>query len=564
MRRRYYACRAELDRSGASVVIGRPGMHDDKPRYELMALPPDSTYDEVAAVLGMPHPPFGYHVERDVQTPTRDGHLLSGDHYVPHTDRPKGTLLVRTPYGLTFPFTYVWSGIFAAHGYHVLFQSCRGTAGSSDVFQPMVREAQDAQDTVAWLREQSWFDGNLVTGGASYHAFTQYALLQDPPPELRASLIAMGPHDFGRVVFEHGVFQLQTWLDWSVRMAELERAIAAGGVEDAVARAELDAGALPLGDAADSLMHRDAPWYREWLRHTDLDDEFWAPYRATHALDRITTPVLLIGGWDDVFLDQTVETFTALRDRGVDTALTIGPWQHLDLVGRAAPTLIQESIAWLDHRLHGGPSDRSPLRLYVRGAQQWREHPEWPTAQSTWAVTGAGRLGQGQPTPQPPHAPTTPGERHPRSAADATPQRPDNSTTPLSKPATTSSCSPASRSVNHSTSSAFRTSKSRSASTTRTPTSSSASVTSTRTECRPTSPTASDASTPTSPPDDDKQCLSTWIPAPAASKPATGYACRSPAERTHGSHATSAPENHQNTEPQRTPHATPFTTTTRN
>ena len=59
----------------------------------------------------------------------------------------------------------------------------------------MVHEADDATDTVAWLREQPWFTGTFGTIGLSYLGFTQWALLADPPPELAAAVVTVGPHD---------------------------------------------------------------------------------------------------------------------------------------------------------------------------------------------------------------------------------------------------------------------------------------------------------------------------------------------------------------------------------
>ena len=57
----------------------------------------------------------------------------------------------------------------------------------------MVHEASDAADTAAWLREQSWFTGTFATIGLSYLGYTQWALLADPPPELAAAVITVGP-----------------------------------------------------------------------------------------------------------------------------------------------------------------------------------------------------------------------------------------------------------------------------------------------------------------------------------------------------------------------------------
>ena len=75
----------------------------------------------------------------------------------------------------------------------MLLQSCRGTFGSGGTFEPMRHEVADGQDTVAWLRNQNWFDGRLATFGASYLGFVQWALAMDPPPELVAAVVFVAP-----------------------------------------------------------------------------------------------------------------------------------------------------------------------------------------------------------------------------------------------------------------------------------------------------------------------------------------------------------------------------------
>ena len=118
----------------------------------------------------------------------RDGVELIADHYAPTTSTTNGTILLRGPYGRSAAGS-LDGRLFAARGYHVVFQSCRGTFGSGGTFEPMVREVDDGHDTVEWLRGQPWFDGRLATMGLSYLGFTQWALLMDPPPELRTAVI---------------------------------------------------------------------------------------------------------------------------------------------------------------------------------------------------------------------------------------------------------------------------------------------------------------------------------------------------------------------------------------
>ena len=153
----------------------------------------------------------------------RDGVELIADHYAPVAAAPKGTILVRGPYGRTFPFSLIYARIYAARGYHVIFQSVRGTFGSGGTFVPMVHEAADAADTVIWLRGQPWFTGTFATIGLSYLGFTQWALLADPPPELVAAVVAVGPHDLHTSTWGTGAFALTDFLGWADMMAHQEQ-----------------------------------------------------------------------------------------------------------------------------------------------------------------------------------------------------------------------------------------------------------------------------------------------------------------------------------------------------
>jgi putative CocE/NonD family hydrolase len=128
----------------------------------------------------------------------RDGVPLLTDHYIPLTDGPCPTLLVRTPYGRGFPWDSVYGAQFAAQGFHVLLQSCRGTGGSGGTLDPWRQEVADGQATVSWLREQEWFCGALGTIGTSYLGYTAWALAASAPPELRAMVAdgALAPYPF--------------------------------------------------------------------------------------------------------------------------------------------------------------------------------------------------------------------------------------------------------------------------------------------------------------------------------------------------------------------------------
>jgi putative CocE/NonD family hydrolase len=98
-------------------------------------------------------------------------------------------------------------------------------------------------------------------------------------------------------------------------------------------------------------------------------------------LDKVDVPVLLFGGWQDLFLEQTLSQYQHLRSRGVPTAVTIGSWTHTHLMSKGAPTVVRESLAWLDNHLagHTPTTERAPVRVEVTG-QGWLTMEDWPPA----------------------------------------------------------------------------------------------------------------------------------------------------------------------------------------
>jgi putative CocE/NonD family hydrolase len=361
----------------------------------------------------LPGPRNQVMIERDVRVPMSDGTVLLADHYLPVAVAAAATVLVRCPYGRRGAFGVQSAQILAERGYHVLIQSCRGTFGSGGTFEPMRNEISDGHDTVAWLREQSWFDGRLATYGASYLGFVQWALAMDPPPELVAAIVHVGPHDFSRVAYRNGAFDLYNFLSWSDLIAHQENTgMLRGMVRTFTAerrlRPALDR--LPVAAGAHDLLGDQAKWLDRWLEHPQLTGPFWAPLQCGAALERIAVPVLLVGGWQDLFIEQTLEQYRALAGRGVPTRLIVGPWTHLDIASKAGPAVV-ESLAWLDRYAGTGRTGAAPatpdssVRIWVggEGAGQWRETTGWPPgpAEQRWYLGPQGTLGTAGPAPGP-------------------------------------------------------------------------------------------------------------------------------------------------------------------
>jgi uncharacterized protein len=344
-----------------------------------------TVFGALSRLLTVPPPTTNFTVHRELRVRMRDGVDLIADHYEPDTAAPAGTLLVRSPYGRTFPLSNLFGAVYAARGYHVVFQSVRGTFGSGGSFTPFVDEVADGADTVTWLRRRPWFTGSFATVGPSYLGFAQWALMVDPPPELKAAVVCVGPHDLAAATWGTGSYTVNDFLGWShgvSRQEEFGRLISTlRQLRDRKFIAHA-ANAAPAGEAARSLLGRGAPWYESWVEHPDSADPFWEPLRATRALDEVQIPVLLLTGWQDVFVEQTVAQYRQLRGRGVTTAMTIGPWTHAHMSTIGGPTVMRETLAWLDAHLGVGSAPaRRPVRVHVNG-HGWLELPDWPPPMS--------------------------------------------------------------------------------------------------------------------------------------------------------------------------------------
>lgn len=113
---------------------------------------------------------------------------------------------------------------------------------------------------------------------------------------------------------------------------------------------------------------------------------------------QVDMPVLHIGGWYDIFLTETLESYWAMRDRTKNglmhpQQLIVGPWAHLDfpgmfpeqIYGPTASTLAADVVGmqlrWLDRWLKGvetAAQQDAPVRLFIMGANVWRDEMDWP------------------------------------------------------------------------------------------------------------------------------------------------------------------------------------------
>jgi putative CocE/NonD family hydrolase len=371
----------------------------------LLRLPPAETHDII--------------ITRDIQVPMPDGVVLLADHYAPRAGPKRPTILVRTPYGRTGFFSFMFAYPYVTHGYQVFVQSCRGTAGSGGEFRYARNERADGLATIAWIKQQDWFSGELAMAGGSYLGFVQWAVAADVGPEMKALVPSITSADFNHFRFQGGSFELESSLGWSTMMTmdaatgmRLSRLFAQIGRERRLKRAY---GHLPLGTADQVAIHQSSEPFQSHLQHGP-DDDYWQPVDVSDRVGEVTTPIYLQAGWYDLFLDWQLKDYQRLRAAGHQPYLLVGPWTHGQFA--SIPEMTRETLAWLNAHIKGDRSAlrETPVRLFVMGANEWRALPDWPppAQNERWHLQPGGALTQEMP-------PTSEPDRYRYDPANPTP-----------------------------------------------------------------------------------------------------------------------------------------------
>jgi putative CocE/NonD family hydrolase len=344
-------------------------------------------------------------VDTDLRVPMRDGVVLLADRLHPRDRETPHIVLVRTPYGRRRYMRPVARAL-AERGYQVVVQSTRGTFGSQGVFDPFRHEADDGADTLAWLAEQPWFGDSVAMTGASYLGFVQWAVAAGAPPYLKALAPQVTASEFQSLIHPDGSFSLDSVVSWMHTVHHQEarplRVLASMlGQRRALATAFTG---LPLVDLDRTAVGQSVRFYQDWLEHTLADDPFWTAIDHSVRRADVIPPVSLLGGWYDLFLPRQIDDYVVLRAAGLRPQLTVGPWTH------AHPAVLgvglRESLAWFDAHLRGRTERlrEAPVRIFVMGAREWRDLPDWPppATATRWHLHGDGGLAPHPPATSPP------------------------------------------------------------------------------------------------------------------------------------------------------------------
>jgi len=337
-------------------------------------------------------------IERDVRVPLRDGASLAADLWrAAGADEPRPVLLQRTAYDKgDLNVSGLHAGLdplrAVAAGYAVLIADIRGRFASGGDFSPFAQEAADGADAIAWVRDQPFCDGRVLTYGTSYNGALQ--LLGGGADAVSAIEAASPFHDgLTRIGGARSLGFLVSWVAIDLAPVALARRAAAGEDVAALAAALEAQRRDPLGTARRcaegelGALGELVPALAAWLGAAEAEAD--APGGTAGAFPAPTAPGLHLGGWHDLFLGATLAGFA---DGGEDARLLVGPWAHgvigsrigeLDFgidAPQGAIDLTAQQLAFFDAVLEDRLAEIPRVRVFLMGANAWRTEEAWPPA----------------------------------------------------------------------------------------------------------------------------------------------------------------------------------------
>lgn len=342
--------------------------------------------------------------ERNVEVVMRDGVKLRADVYRPDEEGQFPVLLQRTPYDKTYGAEFGLRA--AALGYVVIFEDVRGRYASDGEWYPFRDEPNDGYDTIEWAAALPYSNGRVGMFGGSYPGATQVLAAITRPPHLAGICPIVAPSDFhSNWTYHGGAFEQWFNESWTSGLAQESFARALRKVADPLPGVStLPLASYPLFGAAQPLdaqasTAKLAPYFIDWLAHPDHDD-YWKRVSIEEHYANVAVPALHVGAWYDIFLGGALRNYAGFKAHAATAAARDSQRLWVIVGGHAgngpeigardfgpASRFDENAIMleWYDYLLRGARNRFAvdkPVRIFVMGANEWRQEDEWPLARA--------------------------------------------------------------------------------------------------------------------------------------------------------------------------------------
>ena len=342
--------------------------------------------------------------ESGIEAKMRDGTILRADVYRPKAEGTFPILLERTPYNKSRSADFGVKA--AARGYVVIVQDVRGRYTSDGEWYPFKNESNDGYDTVEWAATLPYSNGKIGMFGGSYVGATQMLTAIAHPPHLAGIcpvVTASNYHDGW--TYQGGAFEQWFNESWTSGLAQdtLNRSVekntkALHGIWKSPLTS-YPLFELPQASVEGDLTRSLAPYFLDWLSHPNYD-EYWKQWSIEQHYSDISVPILSIAAWYDIFLGGSLRNYVGVKLHGGNDVARQGQRLLVTIGGHAGSGRKigdvdfgaaadfdedQVMLAWYDHLFKNAANEfatAKPVRIFVMGANQWRDEDDWPLSRA--------------------------------------------------------------------------------------------------------------------------------------------------------------------------------------
>ena len=300
----------------------------------------------------------------------RDGVRLQTHVYLPKGDGPWPTVLMRDPYAVMKTIC----PLLTRYGNACVHQDVRGRSGSEGEWYPVVNERNDGLDTLDWLIEQPWQNGNIATYGSSYLGVVQWAVIDAMPAQVKTVIADVSHGDWYALANENGHYGHAGVSNWALFLHN---------PEERTDNHKAMIAHRPAKEANAQYLNGKKQWFDDYLTYQRRTDDFWnAPVyealRTNHRKAKI--PVLMLGAWHDSFLEGQFDVYEELPTRP-HSLFAIRQGNHAGLTRDALGFNFNILLDWIDRHLKNKSVDSLPQSGYlIQGNvdKSWFHTDSWP------------------------------------------------------------------------------------------------------------------------------------------------------------------------------------------
>ena len=374
----------------------------------------------------------------------RDGVSLRGDIYRPDDRQRHPAILMRSPYhrAMTLDFSFLNLIDVVTAGYALVVQNIRGVFDSGGEMSlgdvSFSVQGQDGYDSVEWVADQKWCDGNVGTAGGSYPGLLQWITARENPPHLKAIAPWISGSGGTEPSRQNGIVNLGVALNWVLgRALEIVSWQKEAGKDVSNALEVLQRGNVQPEEVYNHLPLKDVPHFnfegvKEIWTARILNSDYEKPEyieKTRTPYEKVSVPCIHVSGWYDFYPSGTFAHYLNMKEKGGSALarqgqhILMGPWLHLGpaidqsigdmgfghLASIQGSQLSRYNMAFFNKYIRGMEVELPAVRYFVMGSNEWRNAETWPLPQTQWrryflhsqgsanAAAGNGGLSQEEP-----------------------------------------------------------------------------------------------------------------------------------------------------------------------